>query len=140
MNWGKGIILGMVIFVLFITSMGIFMFLSPADDYDHQYYEKGLTFNHDYDREKQVTKDHAQPVIQFTDGYMKVTFAYAAKGKITFERPSNNLLDKVFQLDSGVGNEVDIAVGSMTKGQWRLIFDWKSNNKSYLYQKEVFIK
>lgn len=140
MNWGKGIILGMVIFVLFITSLGIFMFLSPADDYDHQYYEKGLSFNQDYNREKQVIKDHAQPVIQITGGYIKLTFAHAAKGKITFTRPSNNLLDKVFQLDSGSGTEVDIPVGSMTRGQWRLVFDWISNNKSYLYQKEVFIK
>lgn len=140
MNWGKGIILGMVIFVLFITSMGVFMFLSPADDYDHRYYEKGLTFNHDYDREKQVTTDHAQPDVQFSGRKMKLTFTHPAKGKVTFERPSNNLLDKVFQLDSGLGTEIEIPIGSMTKGKWQLIFDWKSNNKSYLYQKEVFIK
>lgn len=140
MNWGKGIILGMAIFILFITGMGVFMFLSPTDEYDHQYYEKGLTFNQDYDREKQVANDHAQPVIQVADGYMKLTFTHAVKGKITFERPSNNLLDKVFQLDSGLGNEVEIPIGSITKGQWQLVFDWKSNNKSYLYQKAVFIK
>ena len=140
MNWGKGIILGMVIFVLFITSMGVFMFLSPADDYDHRYYEKGLTFNQDYDREKQVATDHEQPDVQFSGRYMKLIFAHPAKGKVTFERPSNNLLDKVFQLDSGLGTEIEIPIVSMTKGQWQLIFDWKSNNKSYLYQKEVFIK
>ncbi len=63
MNWGKGIIAGMIIFVLFIAGMCIYMFTSPQDDFDQQYYEKGLTFNHDYDREQQVTKDHAEPLI-----------------------------------------------------------------------------
>jgi hypothetical protein len=140
MNWGKGIILGMAIFVLFITGMGIYMFLSPTDEYDHQYYEKGLTFDHDYDREKQVVKDHAQPMIQVSASYVKLTFTQPVKGKITFERPSNNLLDKVFQLDSGLGNEVELPIGSLTKGQWKLVFDWTSNNKGYLYQKEIFIK
>jgi hypothetical protein len=140
MNWGKGILLGMAIFVLFITSMGIYMFLSPVDDYDHQYYEKGLNFNQDYNHEKQVAKDHAQPAIQIADGYLKLTFIHAVKGKITFERPSNNLMDKVFQLDSGSGMETDIPVGSMDRGQWRLVVSWKSDNKDYLYQKEIFIK
>ncbi len=40
MNWGKGIITGMIIFMLFILSMCIYMFRMPADEYDHQYYEK----------------------------------------------------------------------------------------------------
>jgi hypothetical protein len=116
------------------------MFLSPADEYDHQYYEKGLTFNQTYNKEKQVITDHAQPIIQVSEGFVKLTFASAAKGKITFQRPSNNLLDTVYQLDSGVGKTIDIPIGSMAKGQWQLVFDWKSDNKSYLYQKEVFIK
>ncbi|HTE00114.1 MAG TPA: FixH family protein [Mucilaginibacter sp.] len=140
MNWGKGIVTGMIIFMLFISGMVVFMFLSPTDDYDHQYYEKGLGFDHDYDREKQVVKDHAQPLIRITDDSIKFTFPHPVKGTIKFERPSNNTLDKVYQLNSGGSNEVDISIDPLASGKWKLVFDWKSNNKAYLYQQEIYIK
>jgi hypothetical protein len=140
MNWGKGIILGMALFVLFITGMGVCMFMSPTDDYDHQYYEKGLTFNQDYNHEQQVARDHAQPLIEVAGDVMRFTFIEPVKGKITFVRPSDNLMDKIYQLDSGPGTEIDIPIGSINKGQWRLVIDWKSNSKRYLYYKEMFIK
>ena len=140
MNWGKGIVTGMIIFILFILSMCIYMFRMPADEYDHQYYEKGLSFNHDYNREQQVIKDHAQPLITVIDNHVKLTFAVPVKGTVNFERPSNNLLDKVYRLDSGKGNEVDIPLDSIIKGQWKLVFDWTGNNKAYLYQQEIYFK
>ena len=96
MNWGKGIVIGIAIFVIFIVGMCIYMFVSPTDDYDHQYYEKGLTFNHDYDREEQVIKDHAQPLIGLTDRQVILTFGQPAKGKVRFMRPSNATADRVY--------------------------------------------
>jgi len=140
MNWGKGIIIGMGLFVLFITAMGVFMFMSPTDDYDHQYYEKGLTFNQDYNHERQVVLDHAQPLIEVSGNTIRFTFNGPVKGKISFVRPSNNLMDKAYVLDSGTGKEIELPITSLNKGQWQLVLDWKSNSKSYLYHKEVFIK
>ncbi len=140
MNWGKGIIIGMGLFVLFITAMGVLMFMSPTDDYDHQYYEKGLTFNQDYNHERQVALDHAQPLVEVAGNMIKLTFNAPVKGKINFVRPSDNLMDKSYELDSGTGREIELPISSLNKGQWQLVLDWKSNSKSYLYHKEVFIK
>lgn len=140
MNWGKGIIIGMGLFVLFITAMGVSMFMSPTDDYDHQYYEKGLTFNQDYNHERQVVLDHAQPLVEVAGNVIRLTFNGPVKGKINFVRPSNNLMDKAYELDSGTGREIELPISSLNKGQWQLVLDWKSNSKSYLYHKEVFIK
>jgi len=139
MNWGKGIITGMAIFVVFIVGMCIYMLASPTDDFDHRYYEKGLTFNHDYDREQQVVKDHAKPEIQISDGYIRVTFVQPAKGSVKFLRPSSTASDKLYTLDSN-GTETDIPLGSLARGKWQLVFEWTSNNKAYLYQQEIYIK
>jgi len=140
MNWGKGIIAGMIIFMLFIIGMGIYMFSVPVDEYDHQYYENGLNFNHDYDREAQVGKDHAQPLIQVIGHHIKFTFAQPVKGKIKFMRPSDPALDRFFKLDSSEGNEIEVPLASIAAGQWQLVLEWESNHKAYLYHQEVYIK
>jgi hypothetical protein len=140
MNWGKGIIAGMVVFMLFILSMCIYMFTVPVDDYDHQYYEKGMSFNHDHDREEQVIKDHAEPVITQTGEQLRFVFAEPMSGKISFMRPSDKTQDRLFKLDNTGKNSVDINLQGMAKGPWQLTLEWESGHKAYLYHKEVFIK
>jgi hypothetical protein len=140
MNWGKGIVAGMIIFVIFIVGMCIYMFMSPADDFDHQYYEKGLTFNRDYDREEQVTKDHAQPLIALANREAVFTFIQPSKGKVRFMRPSNATADRSYTFDSGNNKTVSVPLGPFAAGKWQLVFEWTSDHKSYLYQQEIYIK
>jgi hypothetical protein len=116
------------------------MFMAPADDYDHQYYEKGLAFNHDYDREAQVVKDHARPLIVVVDHLIKFTFSQPVKGRVKFMRPSDNTLDTAFNLNSGTTKEVEFPLNKIITGQWQLELEWQSNRKAYLYHQEVYIK
>ena len=140
MNWGKTIVIVLAVFILFISGMGLVFFLSPTDDYDHEYYEKGLTFNRDYDRELQVNKDHAKPVITYDAKNITITFTSPVKGKIKFMRPSDTGLDKYFNLNSGNDNKVEFPLTELPKGQWQIEMAWEANHKAYLNQQEVYIK
>ncbi len=140
MNWGKITVIILTVFVLFIGGISYVMFTSPADDYDHQYYEDGLNFDHDYNREQQVTKDNAQPFIQIDTCCIKFTFPQVVKGKVRFVRPSSDAKDMSYSLDNKAGGPVEIVTSNMKKGKWALIFEWESNHKAYLYHKEVYIK
>jgi len=140
MNWGKGLITGMVIFMLFILGMCFYMFRAPDDDYDHQYYEKGLTYNQYYNKEMQVIKEHAQPLITISDNYIFVRFKDPAVGTMHLQRPADVSLDKAFQFNSGKLTDVQIDLKTVIKGRWQLIFDWKSGDNLYAYQKEITIK
>ncbi|WP_428329489.1 FixH family protein [Mucilaginibacter sp.] len=137
MNWGKATVLILIVFVLFIGSMSFYMFISPKDEYDHQYYEDGINFDHDYNREAQVTKDHAQPEIKITADSILITFPQAVAGNLKLMRPSSDAPDKNYQL---AGNVTAIPIAQMVKGKWQLIFDWQSNHKAYLYHQEIYIK
>src|SRR5471030_729971 len=117
MNWGKGIILGMSIFVLFILSMCIYMFMMPVDEYDHQYYEKGLNFDKDFDKEKQVVTDKAQPTINVDGRLVTVNFVATAAGTIRFLRPSSEALDKIVEFDGNKTREVSLK--NMAHGRWK---------------------
>lgn len=140
MNWGKGIITGMVIFMIFILSMCIYMFRMPADEYDHQYYEKGLNFDKDFDKERQVYNDHAQPEVNISGKDLNIAFVESAIGTVHFIRPSSEAMDKIFQLNTDGGKATMLSVASLVPGRWQMVLEWKSSNKFYLYQKEIFIK
>lgn len=140
MNWGKGIIAGMALFMLFIISMCVRMFALPADEYDHHYYEKGLDFNKAYEKEKQVVTDHAQPLIHINGKQVSVSFIEPAKGSIKFIRPSSKALDATFPLNTERGKVAGLSTASLIKGRWHVVLEWESNKKAYLYEKEVDIE
>lgn len=141
MNWGKGIVTVLILFMAFIITLAVFMFTAPDDDYDHQYYEKGLSFNRDYDQQVQVYHDHAQPVIGISAQDVTITFAQpVANGNITFSRPSDSRLDKTFSLKCDAQNKVVIPRNQLLHGKWQLAFGWESNHKKYMYQKGIYLK
>lgn len=139
MNWGKGIIIGMSSFMLFIIGLGTYMFMAPTDEVDQQYYEKGLAFNKDYNREEQVVKDHAKPSINIAMNTIILSFTHPVKGKANFNRPADGHLDRTFAIESNQDNEVVISLKGLMPGQWQLALEWTTDNKQYLYHQEVFI-
>jgi len=123
MNWGKATILILVLFVLFISGMSYVMFSSQDDEYDHQYYENGLNFDHDYNQEKNVTKDHAAPVIFVGNDSIKFLFPQVVKGQVKFTRPSSDAADTTYLLDSKNKSSLQVPSSHMRKGRWQLVFE-----------------
>ena len=140
LNWGKGLIIGMAMFMLFIIALGVTIFSQKTDDYDHDYYEKGLEFNHDYDREHQVVVDNAKPVLKIDGQILDVTFVAEAKGNVRFIRPSDSKMDKQLKFESNTNGLVNLPLAQFEKGRWQLVFEWNSRGKQYLYQQEIFVQ
>ncbi|GGB18316.1 hypothetical protein GCM10011500_37910 [Mucilaginibacter rubeus] len=138
MNWGKGIVIGMLAFMSYIVAMGVAMFRQP-DDVDSHYYEKGLAFNADYDKEKQVLNDKAQPSISINNNILLVKFAGPVKGAVDLKRPDDGKMDKHINLQSNLAGNVNIPLTDVKPGRWQLVFNWENNGKKYLYTKEIFI-
>jgi len=140
MSWGKIITIVLIVFVVFIGGLSYAMFKAPDDEYDHQYYEDGLNFDHDYNREAQVIKDHAQPLIEVDTCCIKLTFPQKIRGKVIMSRPSSDESDTTVTLDNKNGGPIAILTKHLAKGNWQMVFDWKSDNKAYLYHHEVYVK
>nr|WP_294796090.1 FixH family protein [uncultured Mucilaginibacter sp.] len=138
-NWGKGLIIGMSIFMLFIISLAVAIFNQKADDYDHSYYEKGLDFDNDYKREQQVVADGAKPTIKVNAGILNLGFKGQTKGKLHFQRPSDQKMDKEMLFDTDVSGKSEVPLKQFTRGRWQLIIEWANQDKQYLYQQEIFV-
>ena len=138
-NWGRGLIIGMSIFMLFIIGLVVAIFSQKPDNYDHSYYEKGLDFDNDYKRGQQVVTDNAKPVLKMEGKTLQLSFKGQAQGKLHFQRPSDEKMDKEIPFKTDSAGRVELPLARFEKGSWQLIFEWNSQEKQYLYQQQIII-
>lgn len=128
----------MASFMVFIVVMGIIMISDKKDALvDNDYYETGINYNKVYNRKEQTKTDHAQPTVVVNDAMILITFTQAATGTLQLMRTADKELDKTISFKSNVNNQVIIPSASLKKGSWRLIVEWMSHHKSYLYEQEI---
>lgn len=129
----------MALFMSFIITLAVLMIRSDSDDLvDTNYYEKGIEYNKDYDRKNQLIKDKAEPEIIVKDN-LTIIFKSPAVGSIRFIHSSDKTKDNTMNINSGTGTQVDFPLESFRKGHWKVSIEWKSNGKSYLYDKNIVI-
>ena len=136
MNWGKGLVIGLAAFMIFITVLVVQMFRTAEDSFDKDYYEKGLAYDVDYQQMQQVIADKAQPNIQQNDEFVTITFMEADSGTVNFKRPSDRSKDQLFSFNQ---KEVQLPKSSFDKGEWQIIIRWMVGQKKYLYQTNLFM-
>ncbi|RFZ85319.1 hypothetical protein DYU05_06905 [Mucilaginibacter terrenus] len=139
MNWGKGLVIGMLLFMSFIVGMSCYMFKLPADDYDREYYEKGLTFNSDFKKERQVIIDKAQPLMSVNAENIMIRFTAPATGTVRFIDPASQNRDKIYRVETNGDVSMALPKGGLTNGKWNVTINWKSGAHQYLYKQDINI-
>ena len=143
-NWGTGIVVGMVLFISFIMVMVIIMITD--EKYDHQmvtdsYYEKGMVYQEEIDAETNTKSLSSDLIIQKTElGWLLVfpeeILQAEVKGSIEMYRPSNEKLD--FKLPLVLqGNQMVIPKEKLVEGNWKISVYWEMEDKPFLYKKEL---
>ncbi|MCH4552413.1 FixH family protein [Aestuariibaculum lutulentum] len=143
-NWGTGIALAFVAFISFIMYFIITMSVDKKYNHDlvtEDYYGQELEFQNDLNKENNA-KNLAQNItynisaegliINFPSDldYTKVT------GKVFLYRPSNKQFD--FETPISLSNHnLLIPDKRLLDGRWNIKVDWKYNENSYLYKKEI---
>jgi len=141
MNWGTKLVLGMATFMIFIVALVLIMFTSKKDALvDNDYYEKGINYNKVYNRKEQMKQDHAQPEVSVGTDMIILRFKDQAEGIAKLMRTSDKELDKTIPFKTNLNRQVIVPSGMLKSGSWRLILEWVSNGKSYLYEQEIILK
>ncbi|RZJ83244.1 MAG: nitrogen fixation protein FixH [Chryseobacterium sp.] len=135
MNWGKGLVLGLGLFMGFVVFLVVMMFQAPDDSFDKDYYEKGLAYDLEYKQKKQVLTDGATPLIQLQENSFSIKFADLDSGELQMLRPSDHHLDRKFAL----AQHTVINTKEIQKGEWNLVMRWKANNKAYILESNLYI-
>lgn len=143
-NWGKGIVLGMVSFMLFILYMVITM--STDKKYRHdlvteEYYAKEIAYQTEIDAETKMNTLQERIVGQKTSqGWLlslpKELLPEKIQGTVSLYRPSNQQLD--FDLPILLsGSDLLIPDHRLVDGRWNITIAFEYDGEEYLYKKSI---
>jgi hypothetical protein len=145
-NWGSGITIAIVVFVL--ATLSTVSYLISLEFYlvSEDHYEEGVQYQETIDG-IQRAKNLDTPVLILFDEptvSIKITFPQALitdslSGHVTFYRPNNSEQDRRYKLQLDENGRQSIPVSDLEDGRWKLTLEWKSDSLTFIDQKNIFI-
>ncbi|MFD2037094.1 FixH family protein [Belliella marina] len=141
MDWGKGIVLVITVFVLFMA--GLVTICVKQDDIHlvtQNYYEEEIKYQDQIDK---IVNAHTldYEVLTYNTQLKKVVMnlPVGSKGTLHLFRPSDARLDQKidFQLLNPAENTVDVT--SLKAGYWKVKLTWEENGVAYYEEKKINI-
>jgi hypothetical protein len=144
-NWGTGVVIGIIVFVVISITMTVIFMTQDVSLVSDNYYEKSLSYQEEIDKQSRTKSLDAQVKINFAGEVINILFpsAYLDKnisGEIYFYRPSNPSLDfKLLLQMSAEGNQI-IPVERLDKGFWRLKLNWTMDGNGYYNERAITVE
>jgi hypothetical protein len=141
-NWGHGIILASLFFMLFIVTLVIKTYSHKVDLVSEDYYNQELHFqerinkmNNVSEADKVVWKIQKREIIfQFPQ---KMN---SSKGTIEFFRPSDSSKDWKIPIDIDSEGKQYLHTEILLHGLYKIKIDWIANSKEYYMEEDIYIQ
>jgi len=143
-NWGTGIVIAMVLFMVFILQF-LYRSFDTKNNHDlvsEDYYKDELYYQQEIDKMNNANQLEQNLTFErVKDGFLFVfpqdMDASEITGTAYFQRPSNKDLD--FQQDILLSDsKILINHTNLVEGKWKVKIDWKYNDEEYLLKETVF--
>ena len=145
MNWGTGVVIAMVSFMIFILT---FVYRSVVmDEYQHElvsedYYKDELHYQEEIDKLNNAAALEVNLTVSRTlEGLLLQFPGNLEPGKISgtirVQRPSKKALDIELPIQLS-GNEQLIPDEKLVSGKYLISVDWKHGESEYLFKEELF--
>lgn len=130
----------MVSFMIFIVSLGVVMVIRSESDslIENDYYEKGQTYDKDYQAKQNAVDDQVIPTIVTNDG-LAITFPVPVKYQLICRRSSDQQLDKSFNGLIDENCRIKILKGELEPGPWLFRIQYTAEHKNYLFEGEIMM-
>lgn len=145
LNWGVGIVITIACFIGFIMFFVIKMSTNKKYDHDlvtEEYYKQELAYQDQIDAQQNSARLAKNIQVEVTAEGIQILFPSEKqniKGEVSLYRPSNKKLDLEIPI-SLENQEMLIPAEKLVEGKYKLSINWKSNETTYLYKKDLQIK
>ncbi len=141
-NWGTKLAIWIIAFILFILSFVYISFNYDVGLVEKDYYPKGLVYQQRIDAIANAQKINADFEINqnIESVVIKTPDIVVDSGTITFFRPSDNDLDRVYDLIINDLHEIIIPKSEFVLGKYKIKFNWKHLQNEYYVEKTFYIK
>lgn len=139
MDWGKGILITIIVFVGFMVTLVV---ISVRQDDIHlvaeNYYEKEIKYQDQIEREK-AAAGLGRDVLVFDlqTKSMLLDLPIGAKGNLQLFRPSDARLDQALALDIVEEGKTAVPLDKLKSGYWRVQLTWTENGVEFYQEKKI---
>jgi len=143
-NWGTGIVISMVLFMIFIL---YFVYKSLTPEYTHElvsedYYKDELHYQKEIDKLNNAVKLESKISLKNSEKGITIQFPDSlnyqdVKGNISFQRYSNSVLDFSKDIDL-TSNKIVIPDSLLVSGKWIIKIDWNYKGEEFLFKDSWF--
>lgn len=140
MNWGKGIIIGMGLFMAFILTLVIIMMRQDIDLVQEDYYQQELAFDKQYNAEKVYIESEDSITMYIEDQLLKIKLGKSFQHdsvQVDLKRPNNQEQDMTFRMKAIP--EIAIPIDKLPPGIFQCFVYGKLDSKKYQFNETVFI-
>ena len=140
MNWGKGIIIAMSAFVIFILTLVFTLMSNRVDLTSDDYYKKEIGFQDEIEAQRLGQNFDRKLIIQQSKNSIFFEFkdSLPAKiGTIEFNRPSDQKLDKTIVWK---GEQMILSKNLFQKGLYYLTLEFIQGDQKIQIDRQIIIK
>ena len=140
MNWGKGIIIAMSAFVIFILTLGFTLMSNRVDLTSDDYYKKEIGFQDEIEAQRLGQNFDRKLIIQQSKNSIFFEFkdSLPAKiGTIEFNRPSDQKLDKTIVWK---GEQMILSKNLFQKGLYHLTLEFVQGDQKIQIDRQIIIE
>ena len=144
LNWGTGIVITIIIFLIVSFAM-IFHFMSQKVDLvTDNYYEKTLIYQSKIDEAERSKEINKEIKLEYLNNQLKFIFPNStankiSSGEIYFYRPSDSNKDFKAPFQLNESNEMLLDASKIEKGYWKVQIKWLMNEESYSVERTLMI-
>lgn len=140
MSWGRGITIGLITFMGFITFLVVSLMRHKVDLVSEDYYQQELDYNNHFNAATVYAKTGEKITVEMTENALKINIPASMSNDsigVQLKRPDNELQD--LQLHMKAQTVIAIPFSRLKKGQYGLTVTGKFNHEKYIFQETVFI-
>jgi hypothetical protein len=140
MNWGKGIIIAMSAFVIFILTLVFTLMSNRVDLTSDDYYKKEIGYQDEIEAQRLGQKFDRKLIIQQSKNSIFFEFkdSLPAKiGTIEFNRPSDQKLDKTIVWK---GEQMILSKNLFQKGLYHLTLEFVQGDQKIQIDRQIIIE
>lgn len=143
-NWGTGIFITIIIFMVITISTVVFLMNQDVDLVARDYYNKGIHHQQQIDRVNRTNEMGDEVQINPENGFIRLSFpkSYIQKsvnGTIQFYRPSDSKKDFTLPISIDTSAQQIISTQNLEKGYWKLKLNWTQDSLGYYKESSLVI-
>ena len=140
MNWGHGITIGIISFMIFILSMVSQTFRNNAELVSSDYYQKEIEYQQRIEAIRNSKEIDSLVILSTNEQSILITIpeGFQEKGSIHFIKPNDSKKDFIYSFKNDE-NLFSFDKVDLSKGVYYIEIELFKSNKSYYIEKQIYL-